>query len=245
MLSSGKDYRKLYQLQDKFLQWWPQLGLPFYLTGGTALGRYYLKHRYSEDLDFFVNADPHFPDYLSTIRKEISKSFQVSIGESLFTSDFARFYIEDESVYLKIEFVNEVDFRAGKPKKIYFGLIDTPLNIMSNKLSALSSRDEPKDVFDIMHIALNYSFNWIEIFNDAKHKAVINEIDVEQRLIEFPVQTFHSISFLENQPDMNRYPKLLETIANDFLLGSDNSLGAGKPSLKEARPVPDLTRQMK
>ena len=58
MLSSGKDYRKLYRLQDKFLNWWTNLGLPFYLTGGTALGRYYLEHRSSEDLDFFVNADP-------------------------------------------------------------------------------------------------------------------------------------------------------------------------------------------
>jgi predicted nucleotidyltransferase component of viral defense system len=237
MLSSGKDYRKLYQLQDKFLQWWPQLGLPFYLTGGTALGRYYLRHRYSEDLDFFVNADPHFADYLSTIRKELSKSFQVSIAESLFTSDFARFYIEDGSGYLKIEFVNEVNFRAGKPVKMYFGLIDTPLNILSNKLSALISRDEPKDVFDIVNIAMNYSFNWIEIFNDAKQKAIINEIDIEQRLIEFPVQTLQSISVLENQPELNCYPKLLETIANDFLLGSDNSLGAGKLSLKEVEPL--------
>ena len=25
----------------------------FYLTGGTALAEFYLKHRYSEDLDFF------------------------------------------------------------------------------------------------------------------------------------------------------------------------------------------------
>lgn len=25
----------------------------FYLTGGTALSEFYLKHRYSEDLDFF------------------------------------------------------------------------------------------------------------------------------------------------------------------------------------------------
>ncbi|MCD4795127.1 MAG: nucleotidyl transferase AbiEii/AbiGii toxin family protein [Bacteroidales bacterium] len=29
--------------------------MPFYLTGGTALVRFYLNHRYSEDLDFFVN----------------------------------------------------------------------------------------------------------------------------------------------------------------------------------------------
>ncbi len=27
---------------------------PFFLTGGTALSRYYTHHRYSDDLDFFV-----------------------------------------------------------------------------------------------------------------------------------------------------------------------------------------------
>ncbi|WP_413884945.1 nucleotidyl transferase AbiEii/AbiGii toxin family protein [Candidatus Desulfatibia sp.] len=30
---------------------------PFYLTGGTVLSRCYFHHRYSEDLDFFVNSD--------------------------------------------------------------------------------------------------------------------------------------------------------------------------------------------
>jgi len=27
----------------------------FYLTGGTALAEFYLKHRFSDDLDFFTN----------------------------------------------------------------------------------------------------------------------------------------------------------------------------------------------
>jgi len=30
-------------------------GTPFYLTGGTALSRGYFNHRYSDDLDLFVN----------------------------------------------------------------------------------------------------------------------------------------------------------------------------------------------
>jgi predicted nucleotidyltransferase component of viral defense system len=29
-------------------------GTPFFLTGGTALSRYYTHHRYSDGLDFFV-----------------------------------------------------------------------------------------------------------------------------------------------------------------------------------------------
>jgi|GEM_PF-1821872 hypothetical protein len=38
MNSLRKDYRKLYQIQDKFLKWWSNFHFPFYLTGGTALG---------------------------------------------------------------------------------------------------------------------------------------------------------------------------------------------------------------
>ena len=37
---------KLYPFQDKILNLIEQLGLDFYLTGGTALGRCYLSHRY-------------------------------------------------------------------------------------------------------------------------------------------------------------------------------------------------------
>lgn len=35
----------------------------FYFTGGTALSAYYLRHRYSEDLDFFCEA-PYDKDRL-------------------------------------------------------------------------------------------------------------------------------------------------------------------------------------
>lgn len=237
MPSSKRDYRNIYRFQDRFLIWWTALNLPFYLTGGTALGRYYLRHRYSEDLDFFVNADSQFPNYLSFIRKEIAKSFHINMEISLITNDFARFYLEEEQADLKIEFVNEVDFRSGDPKKIYFGLIDTPLNILSNKLTALMSRDEPKDVFDMIHISLQYSFRWVDVFNDAKRKVLINEIDVEKRLVEFPAQAFQSVSVMDNDPDLSYYSVLLRQMSNDFLLGSANTLGIGKPSIEEAEPA--------
>ena len=53
-------YNKLYKLQDEVMGIIKgQLG-EFYLTGGTALGRFYLNHRYSDDLDFFLNHQPDF-----------------------------------------------------------------------------------------------------------------------------------------------------------------------------------------
>lgn len=52
--------KKLYPLQDKILQIVGDNNEKFYLTGGTALSRVYLNHRYSDDLDFFVNRITNF-----------------------------------------------------------------------------------------------------------------------------------------------------------------------------------------
>ena len=51
---------KLYPLQDIAIKIMGSIDTKFYLTGGTALSRFYLNHRYSEDLDFFTNRDTDF-----------------------------------------------------------------------------------------------------------------------------------------------------------------------------------------
>lgn len=50
----SKKQQIIYQEQDKILTKFAQTSsFPFILSGGTALSRFYLHHRYSEDLDFF------------------------------------------------------------------------------------------------------------------------------------------------------------------------------------------------
>jgi hypothetical protein len=237
MNSSGKDYRKLYQLQDKFLDWWRSLGLPFYLTGGTALGRYYLNHRCSEDLDFFVNSDPLYREHIKRIKTEIEKIFIVNLQQSLFTDDFSRIFILEDELSLKIEFVNDVSYRAGNPVQYDFGLLDTPLNILSNKLTAITSRDEPKDIFDIVQIAVNYSFNWLVVFGDAKQKAVINEIDVEERLCNFSPTLLENIDWNTEPIDLDFFNRTLKRVADDFLLGHDNSVCSETNPINNAKPL--------
>jgi predicted nucleotidyltransferase component of viral defense system len=236
MNSLKKDYRKLYQQQDKFLSWWRTLQLPFYLTGGTALGRFYLNHRFSEDLDFFVNSDPNFNQYISLIKTEIVKAFDVNLNDSLFTDDFVRVFTQSEQSSLKIEFVNDVAYRAGNPSEFYFGMVDDPLNILANKITAIIGRDEPKDIFDIIYISSNYSFKWNEVFYHAKQKAVINEIDVEERLVTFPMESLLSVDWLAAPFDATLLKAKLKRIADDFLLGSQNTLGLGKMDIADAKP---------
>jgi predicted nucleotidyltransferase component of viral defense system len=237
MNSSKKDYSKLYQLQDKFLSWWFSLNLPFYLTGETALGRFYLNHRFSEDLVFFINADSQYQHYISELKNKITDKFTVNIQQSLFADDYTRFFIIEDELFLKIEFVNDVSYYPGKPVNYKFGKIDTPINILSNKLTALIGRDEPKDIFDIIHLSLNYSFNWINIFENAKQKAVINELDVEQRLVSFPVEWLENVNWLNKPVNIDKTRKILNQIADDFLLGKTNSLGIKQTPIGKAIPI--------
>lgn len=237
MNSYAKDYTKLYLLQDKFLAWWQSLGLPFYLTGGTALGRFYLNHRFSDDLDFFINASSEYPVYIAELRKSIGKEFTVNTDQSLFSDDFTRIFIAESNTYLKIDFVNDIGYYVGKPATYAFGKIDRPLNILSNKLTAVIARDEPKDIFDIIQLSLNYSFNWLDIFSHAKQKAVLNEIDIDQRLNSFPASLLRNADWLLYPVDVHATSAILKQISDDFLLGASNSLGLNKMPIEIAEPV--------
>lgn len=243
MSSFKKDYTKLYLLQDKFLSWWLTLGLPFYLTGGTALGRFYLNHRFSEDLDFFINADTQYQNYISELKNKITSRFTVNIQQSLFADDFTRFFITEDDTSLKIELVNDVSYYQGRIAAYQYGRIDTPVNILSNKLTAIVGRDEPKDVFDIIHLSLNYSFNWLDIFEHAKQKAVINELDVAQRLISFPVELLENVNWLNTAIDFESYKKVRSQIADDFLLGKPNSLGINQIQIEKASPFSSISNK--
>ena len=52
---------KLYPFQDRVLKAMSGVETELYLTGGTASSRGYLNHRFSDDLDFFVNDDNSEP----------------------------------------------------------------------------------------------------------------------------------------------------------------------------------------
>ena len=52
----------------------------FYLTGGTALSRVYLKHRYSDDLDFFINNSNKFSTFVNKINNILTKQYKEKIA---------------------------------------------------------------------------------------------------------------------------------------------------------------------
>lgn len=213
----------LYPLQDKILEIVGKLSVGFYLTGGTALGRAYLHHRYSDDLDFFVNNVPDFKVQVNTILRAIVDA-GLPIDISVADDGFARIFVFDGDISLKLDFVNDVPFRSGSP-------IVTPLfirtdnlnNILSNKLTALG-RYSTKDVVDIVYTCESLKFSWVDIVNDASEKDLwVNPINVVEILEQFPVEKLQEINWIIEPPSPQWFNSRINQIITDILGGSENS----------------------
>lgn len=218
---------RLYPLQDRCLALVAGLGTPFYLTGGTALSREHLQHRYSDDLDLFCNDAPSFQKDAERIIRSLGDAFsELSVGTTAPT--FVRLFVRDGDVELKVDLVNDVPYHAGEllPGHI-FPLVDNPLNILSNKIAALP-RGEAKDVADILWISRTHVFDWAGIMEEAKRKDVWgDELDASRVLAEFPIDAFEGIRWIV-APDLGACEVDLRRIAEDLALGRTNGLSPGR-----------------
>ncbi|HNZ27041.1 MAG TPA: nucleotidyl transferase AbiEii/AbiGii toxin family protein [Spirochaetota bacterium] len=185
------DYDILYLEQNVILRNLMEIDTGFYLTGGTCIHRFYLDYRYSDDLDFFCADNDLFRDYARDFL-EFIKNKRFDFEYLVDTRDFIRILFNRK---LKIDFVNDRVFHYGKIEKSKEGYrIDNIFNILANKITAVISRDEPKDVFDICSISMNYDFRWKEIIEIAKKKCYF-EIDfLADRIQSFPIVLFDKIN---------------------------------------------------
>ena len=225
----SEDYytNRLYPFQDLVLKHITDIDSMFYLTGGTALGRYYLKHRYSDDLDLFVNRENNFKELTNKIISKIQDYFP-EVEIALFSKDFVRIFIKDEDCRLKVEFVNDVLFHAGEiQSSVFFHRIDSWENILSNKICALS-RNEAKDVADLIFLSMMFKFNWETMINYARLKDTwVNEIEVSRFVNEFDTQRLSKINWLI-EPDPDIMHQACKKIAKDIIEGGENSFFSKK-----------------
>lgn len=215
----------LYPLQDKVLYCIDKINTPFYLTGGTALSRCYLDHRYSDDLDFFQNSSNSFTDDAIRIIEELEKQFLVQPG--IKDDSFYRIFVKEfkGDTELKIEFINDVYFHKGAlTAHPLFSKIDSWENILSNKITALS-RNAPKDIVDIVFLSLKFPFSWEEIVADARRKdAWVNEIVVSKIIYDFNVSQLSEVQWIKKEFLDFDFSDTLKIIARELLHGFDNSL---------------------
>lgn len=221
-----KDYYQntLYPLQDKVLSIISVLPVGFYLTGGTALSREFLHHRYSDDLDFFVNDVNDFRAQMTLVLNALKRA-GLELSISTLDEGFARLFIIQEQKTLKLDFVNDVSWRNGHPMVTsLFVRTDTIHNILSNKVTALS-RNAAKDIIDILYICLIHDFNWSQIISDALQKDLwVNEVEVAQILEQFPLKKTDEINWIDTPPSQQWISDKLRAIIGDVITGNNNSL---------------------
>ena len=214
----------LYPFQDKIIQVIQSCDTQFYLTGGTVLSRKYLEHRYSDDLDFFVNADPKFRDHINKIEANLSLT-GINFNVLTRADDFVRVVTtKDREIDLKLDFINDIEYHYdGFEQDEKLGKIDNIQNILSNKISALP-RLEIKDFVDVVFIARLFSFSWKNIIDQAiKKDTWVNPIDISRMFTTIDTHLLKLIKWA-HPADENNIKRDFQFIAKDVLIGTDNSL---------------------
>ncbi len=162
----------LYPLQDRVLKVINTIETGFYLTGGTASSRGYLHHRFSDDLDLFVNDDSRFARWTDRVVQGLAAVPDWTIDVIQKDAQFARLSLQTKDATLKIELVNDVPSHLGhiRPHPI-LGRMDSPENILANKVTAVIDRQEPKDLADIWGFCRLMNLPLDRALTDAHSKA--------------------------------------------------------------------------
>ena len=211
------EYTQLYELQDRVLDLIFSLNNEFYLTGGTALHRFYYNLRYSDDLDFFSSADPLFGENIREILSCMDDK-SIEYTREVQTKDFQRVFVQNR---LRIDFINDRVHREGKSAVIRGMRIDNITNMLTNKITTILDRDEEKDIFDLFAIAYNETYNWGHILKIANKKSIVDRGMLIERLRIFPLDWLGNLKIIKeliiNREEISR-------MCTDILNEADNSL---------------------
>jgi predicted nucleotidyltransferase component of viral defense system len=197
------------------------LDIDFFLTGGTALSRAYFNHRYSDDLDFFINNSPEFSEQVGKILAKLKEAGYYWSEKNQYIS--AEYFVslkaehKDFDVQLKLDFVNDIVpyFGEIQKTKLYYRT-DNIRNILSNKLSAIYRLAE-KDTIDIWAIAKHTEIDWRTMITEAKEKDLGVEANYVGEILKMITKTkFDNIAW-KQKPDWESFKADIDKIALDIL----------------------------
>ena len=193
------------------------------------MSRGYLNHRYSDDLDLFVNNDPVFQLHIEKVLKAfVAEGICIDFSEASSLS-FTRVFLEKNKSQLnknglKIDFVNDIDIHFGSIQntEVYYQT-DSLRNILSNKYTALY-RMSVKDVADICEISKNLAFDWKDIIDEANQKeAGIDLKEVVQIFCAFSDEAIQNVKWTK-KIDIAKFRNIMNTVSLDMLKERKNSL---------------------
>jgi hypothetical protein len=212
-------FDQLYPLQDRVLNAISALDTDFYLTGGTVVSRVYLRHRVSDDLDLFVNYSSQFGEWCGLIIDALLHRGDWQATPTMRQQYFARVMLTQNDVDLKIEMVNDVASHVGEIRvHPVLGRIDSPENILANKLTALIGREEPRDLADVWGLCTHLGLSIHDAIEGAISKATgIYPLDLARRLCTATHKDWQQVLWID-PPDVDRYLADLNRLGEELIL---------------------------
>ena len=202
MIDSSVYLNTLYPFQEEVLHVINTVESGFYLTGGTAASRAYLHHRFSDDLDLFVNDDNSFTLWADRIIQALTQQHHWQVTVDLRDLRYVRLTVMRNAFPLKIEMINDVPAHIG-PIAVHpqLGRIDSAENILANKITAVVSREEPKDLADIWGFCMQMGLSLTDALENAHSKAAgIFPADVARVLLSATEADWQLIRWIDAPP---------------------------------------------
>lgn len=130
----------------------------FYLTGGTALSAFFIKHRMSHDLDFFTNVEELILPFSQKLEASL-KNNKLVVERLRGFHSFVELSVSSPEDSTIIHIALDSPYRFEQPfesTEIPGIKIDSLIDIASNKLLALFGRATLRDFIDVYFLAKEY-----------------------------------------------------------------------------------------
>jgi len=204
-------------LQKKFLGEFFRsfLGQKFFLSGGTALAEFYLRHRLSQDLDLFTIDQALDFDSVNAEINKIANNLNLITEHQISSPSFLQYIFGHKGESLKVDVVKDVPIHFGTIKKSKGIRIDSLENISVGKLLAAFGRADAKDFIDLYFLFIENKVRFDSIFVMAKKK-------------DLGLSEFYLAHMLNRVKEIKNFPKTIKPFDKkeliDFFLNLSDKL---------------------
>lgn len=194
LTSHQRDILELISKEDYFTS-------RFYLAGGTALSEFYLKHRLSEDLDFFCEKEEVDPLPILRFFENKSKDLKIKKIETKRVLGLYSFFFHfKDGEVLKVDFNYYPFERIEKGVKFGNFEIESIYDIGVDKVHTVVLKPRARDFIDIYYIVKEKKYDLKELLKQAKIK-----FDWDITLVELGARLLEAAKLKD-------YPKMIKKI---------------------------------
>jgi len=212
-------YEVVFSLQDRVLSL--LRNTPLCLTAGTALSRFYFRHRISTDLDFVPTGTERFDDVADTALASLRQNFPLgTVDVRIRERGLVTVYVRHGGVSLKIDILDRGPIPYPQPPREEKGfLIDPPENIIIDKTRALVERSLGRDVVDLFFLIRDAGLDFRQAIREARLRAPgVHPLRVARILDRFDYGSIpHEIIWWERPVTEGEIQAFMRGLAADIL----------------------------